>query len=68
LDDLKIDQTFEVYDLGSNFDRRAYKAKICVTQILGDHNSRAVLIEEDLSNPIYRGDVIFSPSELAGTE
>lgn len=69
LDDLKIDQTFEVYDLGiSNFDRRAYKAKICVTQILGDHNSRAILIEEDPSNPIFRGDVIFSPSELTGTE
>jgi hypothetical protein len=37
------------------------KARIEVTQVMGEHMSAAKVVDDDLSNPITQGDVIYSP-------
>ncbi|MBI3465304.1 MAG: hypothetical protein HY000_19940 [Planctomycetes bacterium] len=37
------------------------KARIEVTQVLGEHMAEAKIVDDDLSNPITQGDMIYSP-------
>jgi len=54
--------TFSVHDASANTAKGdGLKARIEVTQILGDHLSMARVLSEDLSNPIANGDKVFTP-------
>ncbi|MHB1036686.1 MAG: hypothetical protein ACYC35_07310 [Pirellulales bacterium] len=53
---------FSVYAAGDmSMTKKAPKAKIEVTQILGQHLAEARIIEDDLKNPILPGDKVYTP-------
>ena len=54
--------TFSVHDAGANTALGdGLKARIEVTQILGDHISMCRVLEEDLANPIAEFDKVYTP-------
>lgn len=54
--------TFSVHDYQANTAQGdGLKARIEVTQILGDHMSMCRVLEEDLANPIANGDKVYTP-------
>ena len=54
--------TFSVHDAEANTSQGdGLKARIEVTQILGDHMSMCRVLEEDLANPIAQFDKVFTP-------
>jgi hypothetical protein len=54
--------TFNVYDADEHdADRAVKKGSIEVTKISGDHMSEARITQDDPTNPILRGDNIYSP-------
>ncbi len=55
--------SFSVFppDVTSLTDKGSKKAKIEVTQILGDHLAEARVVDDDPANPIIPGDKIFTP-------
>lgn len=54
--------TFSVHDAGANTALGdGLKARIEVTQILGDHMSMCRVLEEDLANPIAQFDKVYTP-------
>ncbi len=54
--------SFSVFppDVTSMTDKGAKKAKIEVTQILGDHLAEARVVEDEVGNPVVPGDKIFT--------
>jgi len=62
-DSLARQVTFSVYpvDITDMTAKGVRKAKIEVTQILGDHLAEARVVDDEISNPILPGDKIFTP-------
>ncbi len=62
-DSLTRQVSFSVFppDVTSLTDKAAKKAKIEVTQILGDHLSEARVVDDDPGNPIVPGDKLYTP-------
>ncbi len=62
LDGLKRQVTFSVYGRDNNgVAKGARKAAVEVTQILGPHSAQARILEDNIKNPIIRGDQIYTP-------
>jgi hypothetical protein len=60
-DALRPQVTFSVFDSEQQeADKAAIKGSIEVTRLLGDHMAEARIIEDDPTNPILRGDSIYS--------
>ncbi|MDA0658709.1 MAG: hypothetical protein O3C60_07675 [Planctomycetota bacterium] len=61
-DGLRVHTTFGVFDAGSNNLARAVKkGSIEIQSIEGPHRAQGVVIDEELSNPIIKGDLIYTP-------
>ncbi len=60
-DDLRPQITFNVHAAGLKPSDNIKKAKIEVTQILGEHLAEAKILEDSLEDPIVPGDKIFTP-------
>ena len=67
-DALRPQVTFSVHGQNvANVAQARPKAKIIVTRLLSDpHMAEARVVEEDIANPIIRGDKIFSPAWSPG--
>ncbi|MEE2686375.1 MAG: hypothetical protein VYB09_08690 [Planctomycetota bacterium] len=68
---LKELTTFSVYDIkqpGVMHEKSDIKAKIQVTRILDLRLAEARILEDDITNPILRGDLIHSPVFQAATQ
>lgn len=66
-DGLREQVTFSVYDHDvSGVHPSDRKARIEVTRVLDQHLSEARIVEDSLSNPIVRGDVVYSPAWRPG--
>jgi hypothetical protein len=60
-DDLRPQVTFNVHAAGLKPSDNLKKAKIEVTQILGEHLAEAKILEDSLEDPIVPGDKIYTP-------
>jgi hypothetical protein len=61
-DNLRRHVTFSVYDVNQDSPaRHSVKGKIEVTEVLGPHLSEARITEDSITNPIIRGDKIYTP-------
>jgi hypothetical protein len=69
-DSLTRQVSFSVYspDVSDTTAKGARKAKIEVTQVLGDHLSEARVTDDDITNPILPGDKIFTPLWTSGAK
>ena len=67
-DSLTRQVSFSVFppNVTSLTDKAAKKAKIEVTQILGDHLAEARVVDDDPSNPIIPGDKLYTPLWSSG--
>lgn len=66
-DGLHRQVTFSVYEKNvSNLNDAKPKGKIEVTRIIDRHLAEARIMSDDLSNPILRGDKIYTPTWVAG--
>jgi hypothetical protein len=66
-DGLRPQSTFSVFDSHITAGQTGKpKARIEITRILGPHQSEARILEDELTNPIVRGDVVYSPAFRAG--
>ncbi len=62
-DGLKVNRTFVIYDqTATDFAKDQHKAKIEITEILGDHSARARVTEEDPKDPILTKDYVLTPT------
>jgi hypothetical protein len=60
-DSLRRQVTFSVYETGSlEADKAEKKGSIEVTRLLGEHMAEARITDDDPTNPILRGDAIYS--------
>lgn len=66
-DGLRRQQTFSIFDRGEgNITQAKPKGTIKVIQITGSHSAVATITSDDISNPILRGDLIYSSVWKAG--
>jgi hypothetical protein len=66
-DGLKPQTSFSVHPPGTaNVAKSTPKASVEVTRILGDRLAEARIINDDYTNPIRKGDLVFSPTWKAG--
>jgi hypothetical protein len=66
-DGLRAQSTFAVFDSHITVGQKGKpKARIEVTRVLGPHQSEARILDDELTNPIVRGDVVYSPAFRAG--
>ncbi len=62
-DRLQLRQSFTIYDQSLNtFDVGQGKAKIEITEILGPHQAKARILDQDHVNPILTGDQVVTPT------
>jgi len=61
-DNLRRAVMFSVHDQQSNtLQGDGLKARIEVTDVLGEHLAQAKIVEDQVANPILRGDFVYSP-------
>ncbi len=61
-DGLQRQVSFSVFDVDeNNLAKAKKKGSIEVTRILGDHRSEARITDDNYSNPVVPGDVVYSP-------
>lgn len=66
-DNLREQQTFSVYDRGtSGLMGAKSKGRIEVSQLLGDHVAACRIMDDELSNIIVPGDIIYTPAWAPG--
>jgi hypothetical protein len=66
-DDLRVQQTFSVFDKGTTGIMQAKpKGRIEVMQLVGEHVAMCRVLEDSLSNIILPGDVVFTPAWSPG--
>jgi hypothetical protein len=66
-DGLRPQVSFSVFDANvSGVQHADQKARIEVTRVLEEHLSEARILEDSLTNPIVRGDVIYTPTWRPG--
>lgn len=66
-DNLNVQQTFSVYDKGTTGVMNAKaKGRIEVLQILGPHVAMCRVLEDEVSNVIVPGDLVFTPAWSPG--
>jgi phage shock protein A len=66
-DNLREQQTFSVYDRGtSGLLGATAKGRIEVTRILGERVAECRILEDDLSNIIVPGDIVYTPAWAPG--
>ena len=66
-DNLKQQQTFSVYDKGATGVMEAKsKGRVEVVQILGEHVAMCRILEDDITNIIMPGDLVFTPAWAPG--
>ena len=66
-DALRRQVTFSVYDMDANgITSGKKKGSIEILEVEGDHQARARITDDDVENPIVKGDVIYSPVWEAG--
>ncbi|MBM3998338.1 MAG: hypothetical protein FJ297_02145 [Planctomycetes bacterium] len=69
LDGLRAPAAFGVYEQSTNAIRFSKpKARIEVTRVLDDHLAEARIVNDQVKNPIVRGDLIYSPAWTAGMQ
>ena len=67
LDALRRQVTFSVYDMDANgITSGKKKGSIEILEVTNDHQARARITDDDVTNPIVKGDVIYSPVWEAG--
>ncbi len=68
-DNLRPQVNFSVHEKGvSNITASARKASVEVTRILDNHLAEARIVEDEDTNPILPGDVVYSPTWTAGRQ
>ncbi len=66
-DNLNVQQTFSIFDKTTTGVMQAKpKGRIEVLQILGEHSAMCKILEDDLSNIVMPGDLIFTPAWSPG--
>jgi hypothetical protein len=66
-DGLPRSTTFSIYDKEeSNVAKSQTKGSVEVTRIIDSHLSEARILDDDLSNPILQGDLVYSPTWQPG--
>ncbi len=66
-DNLNVEQTFSVFDKGTTGVMQAKpKGRIEVIQILGEHMAMCRVLEDQLTNIIMPGDLVFTPAWTPG--
>ena len=68
---LKELTTFSVYDIkepGVMHEKSDIKAKIQITRILEDRMAEARILDDNIANPVLRGDLIHSPNFQVATQ
>ena len=66
-DGLHRQTTFSIFDQDeSNFNKITPKAKIEVTRLIDRHLAEARILEDEISNPILPGDLIYTPGWAPG--
>ncbi len=66
-DNLNVQQTFSIFDKGTTGVMQAKpKGRIEVIQILGEHMAMCRILEDQLSNIIMPGDLVFTPAWSPG--
>lgn len=66
-DGLRRQTTFSIYDQdASNFGKATKKASVEVTKLIEPHLAEARILEDDLSNPILPGDLLYTPAWVPG--
>ncbi|MBM4092301.1 MAG: hypothetical protein FJ276_23165 [Planctomycetes bacterium] len=66
-DNLKQQQTFSVYDKGTTGVMEAKsKGRVEVVRILGEHVAMCRILEDDITNIIVPGDLVFTPAWAPG--
>jgi hypothetical protein len=68
-DNIRRQVKFSVHEHGtSNVMTSHHKGSIEVIKVVGEHMSEARIVEEDTTDPILRGDVIYSPTWTPGRQ
>ncbi len=69
LDGLRVQTSFGVYEQSTSAVQFAKpKARIEVTRVLDGHLAEARIVDDEVKNPIVRGDLIYSPAWRAGIQ
>ncbi len=67
-DGLRRQTSFSVYDVdANNLARAEKKASIEVTRLIGMHLAEAHVIDDETTNPIVPGDIVYSPAWEVGS-
>ena len=68
-DGLRSQISFSVFNADVNAVQKAErKARIEITRVIDQHLSEARIVEDDLTDPILRGDVVYSPAWRPGVK